>query len=74
MGLYKNVPYSEVIDLFLSASTDNLSIATFDTGTIDFLDANAVNKNYPYIYLRSIAGQLIIRVRGTYISITCLVQ
>jgi hypothetical protein len=56
MGLYKNVPYSEVIDLFISASTDNLSIATFDTGTIDFLDANAVNKNYPYIYLRPVSS------------------
>ena len=56
MGLYKNVPYSEVIDLFITASTENLSIATFDTGTIDFLDANAVNKNYPYIYLRPISS------------------
>ena len=56
MGKYFNVPYKEVIDMFTSASGQNLSVSTFDTGTIDFLDANAVNKNYPYIYLRPISS------------------
>lgn len=51
-----NISYSEVIELFTSASNENLSISTFDTGTIDFLDANAVNKTYPYIYLRPISS------------------
>jgi len=52
----QNIAYSEIIDLFIQACDENLSVSTFDTGTIDFLDANAVNKNYPYIYLRPISS------------------
>tara|TARA_R110002167_G_scaffold2151_5_gene10708 strand:+ start:1439 stop:2800 length:1362 start_codon:yes stop_codon:yes gene_type:complete len=51
-----NISYSDIVELFTSASNDNLSVATFDSGTIDFLDANAVNKNYPYIYLRPVSS------------------
>ena len=52
----RNIPYSNIIDEFTQACQANLGISTFDTGTIDFLDANAVNKNYPYIYLRPISS------------------
>jgi hypothetical protein len=51
-----NIPYSEIIELFTQAANENLSVSTFDSGTIDFLDANAVNKNYPYVYLRPISS------------------
>ena len=51
-----NINYSKIIQQFTTACQENLGISTFDTGTIDFLDANAVNKNYPYIYLRPISS------------------
>lgn len=51
-----NISYSDIVELFTSASNDNLSVATFDSGTIDFLDANGQNKNYPYIYLRPVSS------------------
>lgn len=56
MSTRNNIPYRDIIEQFRSACNASLSIATFDTGTIDFLDANAVNKNYPYIYLRPISS------------------
>lgn len=65
MGLRHNIPYSSIIDQFVSASNANLGIATFDTGTLDFLDANAVNKSYPYIYLRPLPSQGVVdRIKG----------
>ncbi len=56
MSKRNNIPYIDIINQFKSACTSSLSISTFDTGTIDFLDANAVNKDYPYIYLRPISS------------------
>lgn len=56
MSTRTNIPYSKLIQQFQTACQQNLGISTFDTGTIDFLDANAVNKNYPYIYLRPISS------------------
>jgi len=51
-----NLTYKEIIDQFVSASNAHLGINQFDTGTLDFLDANAVNKKYPYLYLRPLAS------------------
>ena len=60
-----NLTYREIINDFTTAVDSNLSVGTFDTGTIDYLDANAVNKTYPYIYLRPITSQGVVdRVRG----------
>ena len=52
-----NLTYRNIIEEFETACSESLAVATFDTGTIDFLDANAVNKNYPYIYLRPVSSQ-----------------
>lgn len=60
-----NLTYREIINDFTNIVNDNLSVGTFDTGTLDYLDANAVNKVYPYIYLRPITSQGVVdRVRG----------
>lgn len=65
MSTRNNIPYLDIINQFKSACSASVSIATFDTGTIDFLDANAVNKNYPYIYLRPISSTGVVdKVRG----------
>ncbi len=65
MSRQHNIPYFEIIEDFRDACTSNQAIATFDTGTLDFLDANAVNKNYPYVYLRPISSQGVVdKVRG----------
>lgn len=50
--LTRNVPYIEVVNLIQSRVDAHLAIASFDTGTIDFLDASAVNRKYPYVFLR----------------------
>lgn len=65
MSRQHNIPYFEIIQDFRSAAESNKAIATFDTGTLDFLDANAVNKLYPYVYLRPISSQGVVdKVRG----------
>lgn len=50
--LTRNVKYSEIIDLFQSRCDAHLAIASFNSGTIDFLDAATVNQKYPFIFLR----------------------
>jgi len=50
--LTRNVKYSEIIDLFQSRCDAHLAIASFNSGTIDFLDSAAVNQKYPFIFLR----------------------
>ena len=52
-----NLTYREIIEAFKEAATAHLGINTFDTGTLDFLDANAVNKEYPYVYMRPLSSQ-----------------
>jgi hypothetical protein len=47
-----NLTYREIVDEFDAACTAHLQIASFDSGTIDFLDASAVNRLYPFIFLR----------------------
>ena len=51
-----NLTYQEIVDQFSTACSEHLAINSFDTGTLDFLDANAVNKLYPYVYLRPIVS------------------
>ena len=52
MGLSKNITYEQIVGQFQLACDQHLAIASFDSGTIDYLDASAVNRLYPYIYLR----------------------
>jgi hypothetical protein len=61
--LRRNVPYSEIIDLFQSRCDAHLAIASFDSGTIDYLDASAVNRKYPFIFLRPMNSLLLDRQR-----------
>tara|TARA_R110000803_G_scaffold16650_5_gene45764 strand:+ start:835 stop:3051 length:2217 start_codon:yes stop_codon:yes gene_type:complete len=56
MSTDRNISYDNIVQQFRNAASASLSVATFDTGTIDFLDANAVNKNYPYVYLRPVSS------------------
>ena len=51
-----NITYQEIVQQFTNACNEHLAINSFDTGTLDFLDANAVNKLYPYVYLRPIVS------------------
>lgn len=51
-----NRSYEDIIDDFRTACTDHTGIQSFETGTIDFLDASAVNKVYPYMYLRPVSS------------------
>lgn len=52
----RNIQYSEIIGQFRTASSASLSVASFETGTIDFLDSSAVNRDYPYIFLRPVSS------------------
>lgn len=52
MGLSKNITYEQIVGQFQLACDQHLAIASFDSGTIDYLDASAVNRLYPFIYLR----------------------
>jgi len=44
--------YKEIIDIFQEATTAHLNVHSFNTGTIDFLDASSQNIKYPYVFLR----------------------
>jgi len=64
-GRQHNITYNQIVDQFQSACTAHLAINQFDTGTLDFLDANAVNKKYPYVYLRPLTSQGVVdKIRG----------
>lgn len=56
MQFSQNLSYQYIVDQFIAAANASVAISTFDTGTIDFLDANAVNKTYPYVYLRPVSS------------------
>jgi len=63
MGLNKNVTYEHIVSQFQLACDEHLAIASFDSGTIDYLDASAVNRLYPYIFLRPTSTVQANRVR-----------
>lgn len=58
-----NITYRQIADKFQQACNDHVGIASFETGTIDWLDANAVNKLYPFVFLRPVGGGIGDRVR-----------
>ena len=59
----RNVRYEEIVDLVESRCDAHLAIASFETGTIDFLDASAVNRKFPYVFLRPMNSFYVDRTR-----------
>lgn len=51
-----NRSYQQIITDFQTACSQHTGIGSFETGTIDFLDASSVNKVYPYIFLRPVGS------------------
>lgn len=51
-----NITYNQIVELFSNACSAHVGINQFDTGTIDYLDASAVNKSYPYVFLRPVTS------------------
>jgi len=58
-----NVTYENIINDFFEACNQHYQINSFDTGTLDYLDGSAVNRLYPYVYLRPISAVLTERTR-----------
>jgi hypothetical protein len=58
-----NLTYRDVINAFDAAATAHLQIASFDHGTIDYLDSSAVDRLYPYIFLRPLDSTVAERVK-----------
>ena len=58
-----NLTYYNIVKDFEAACNAHYSINAFDSGTIDFLDASAVNRLYPYVFLRPINAVLAERQR-----------
>ena len=59
----RNVRYEEIVNLVQSRCDAHLAIASFDTGTIDYLDSSAVNRKFPYIFLRPMSSLVADRTR-----------
>jgi len=58
-----NVTYYDVLKEFEAAADAHYAIASFDSGTLDYLDASATNRRYPYVYMRPISATLADRTR-----------
>ena len=58
-----NIPYMNIVELFQTACDAHLSIASFENGTIDFLDASSQSRKYPYVFLRPMSSLLTDRIR-----------
>lgn len=58
-----NTTYQDIVSQFQAACDAHLQIASFDSGTLDYLDASAVNRLYPFVYMRPLSANLTDRVR-----------
>lgn len=58
-----NTTYQEIVNQFQAACDAHVQIASFDSGTLDYLDASAVNRLYPFVYMRPLSAVLADRVR-----------
>ncbi len=58
-----NITYQTVINDFQEACEKHYQIASFDNGTLDYLDASAVNRLYPFVYMRPMSAVLADRTR-----------
>jgi hypothetical protein len=70
----QNIQYREIINDFQTACNEHLSISSFDSGTLDYLDASAVNRIYPYVFLRPLSSLLADRVRTLGVELYVLDQ
>ena len=59
-----NLTYRQIVNEFQTACDQHLMIAKFESGTIDYLDATAVDKLYPYIFLRPTGANLNDKLRS----------
>jgi hypothetical protein len=70
----QNITYREIINDFQTACDEHLSISSFDSGTLDYLDASAVNRLYPYVFLRPLSAAMADRVRTLGVELYVLDQ
>ena len=70
----QNVTYAEIITAFQQACDAHLQIASFDSGTIDFLDASAQNRLYPFVFLRPVSSIVAERVKTSSFELYSLDQ
>lgn len=59
----ENLTYSQIVTAFQQACDAHIQIASFDSGTIDYLDASAQNRLYPYVFMRPMSALLADRTR-----------
>ena len=59
----QNLTYAQIITAFEQACDAHLQIASFDSGTLDFLDASAQNRLYPFVFMRPMSALLADRTR-----------
>lgn len=55
MGLSKNITYEQIVSKFREACDEHLQIASFDSGTMDYLNSSAQNRLYPFVFLRPLS-------------------
>ena len=70
----QNIQYREIVDQFQQACDEHLSISSFDSGTLDYLDASAVNRIYPFVYLRPLSAVLVDKQRTLGVELYVLDQ
>lgn len=58
-----NLTYETIIEDFRQACEAHYQIASFDSGTIDYLDASAVNRLFPFVFMRPLSAVLADRTR-----------
>jgi len=58
-----NITYADIINDFTVAASQHYQINSFDSGTLSFLDASAVNRLYPFVYMRPMSATLADRTR-----------
>lgn len=59
----QNITYYNIVQDFQAACQAHYQIASFDSGTLDYLDASAQNRVYPYVFLRPLSTVLADRTR-----------
>jgi hypothetical protein len=58
-----NLTYYSIVKDFEAACNAHVQIQSFDSGTLDYLDASAVNRLYPFLFFRPLSSTLDVRTR-----------
>lgn len=58
-----NLTYRDVVNAWQEAANAHLQIASFDTGTIDFLDASSEDRRFPFVFMRPLSAVVNERVK-----------